>query len=175
MFLVRDSEEIAALYFLCVDERILGVVERAILASMSEIELLEDVEDVDNGRLGVKGAGLVGLPPAGVLGTAIGVVGCKRRKRKLNSTLHVRHSSSSPDRHPVPDSNRWQTRVTRLGSVTFRNSGSRATLYNGHDFYFFPTFPAETFPYRRLTFVGRGINFAMEVIKKPFFCRREQS
>jgi hypothetical protein len=49
------------------------------LQFLSEIELLEDIEDVDNGSLGVKGAGLVGLPPAGVQGTAIGGVGRKRR------------------------------------------------------------------------------------------------
>jgi hypothetical protein len=98
VLLVRDSEEIGALYFLCVDERIFAVVVRANLASMSEIEPLEDVEDVDNGRLGVKGAGLVGLLPAGVLGTAIARVGHKPR---LISTLHVQQSRSSPDRYPV--------------------------------------------------------------------------
>lgn len=71
----RDSEEIAALYFLCVDERRFGVVNvvRANLASMSEMEPLEDaeLEDVDSGRLGVKGASFVGLLAAGVLGTVI--------------------------------------------------------------------------------------------------------
>ena len=77
VLLVRDSEEIVALYFLCVDERMLGAAVRANLASMSETEPLEDVEDVDNGRLGVNGAGLEGLLPAGVLGTTIEGSGSK--------------------------------------------------------------------------------------------------
>lgn len=70
VLLVRDSEEIAALY-LCVDARILGMCVRANLASMSEIELLEEVEEVEMGRLGVKGTGLVGLLPAGLFDTAM--------------------------------------------------------------------------------------------------------
>lgn len=70
VLLVRDSEEIAALY-LCVDARILGMCVRANLASMSEIELLEEIEELEMGRLGVKGTGLVGLLPAGLFDTAM--------------------------------------------------------------------------------------------------------
>jgi hypothetical protein len=98
--LVRDSEEMGALYFLCVDERIFGVVARANLASRSEIEPLEDVEDDDSGRLGVKGAGLVGLPTAGVLGTAMLELVVNKRSRI--STFGCTWSRSSPDRCPLP-------------------------------------------------------------------------
>jgi hypothetical protein len=71
VLLARDSDETEALYFLCVDERRLGVVERPNLPSTSEIEPLEDVEDVDSGFLGVKRVSLASLLPAGVLGTTI--------------------------------------------------------------------------------------------------------
>ena len=77
----------------------LGVVDRVNLASMSDIDPLEDVEDVANGRLGVKDTGLVGLVPAGVLGTAMEVVGVVH---KLNSEVQGRFqhcTCSIPDYH----------------------------------------------------------------------------
>jgi hypothetical protein len=93
VLLARDSEETEALYFLCVDERRLGVVERPNLASISEIEPLEDVEDVDSGFLGVNMVSLESLLPAGVLGTTIvgGVdtTDVVRIGRELISTVHV--------------------------------------------------------------------------------------
>ena len=60
--LERDSEERAALNFLWVDARRLGVVARG----RRSVEELEEAEE--RGRFGVKGAGLVGFE-AGVLKT----------------------------------------------------------------------------------------------------------